>query len=202
MSESISFPRYDTPTGKIVGELYLGKELGIGCGSIFGDADSLDPRLASSFYAQDRFAAKDYMLQILDSGINLISDRYYQANMGHQGGKIRDSTERAEMYKWIEDLELGLYGIPREDGAIFLYMPTDVALELRKHRGEKTGEKADGHESNIPHLRRSEFAYLELADRLGWNTINSAPDGTINSLRSMEDIHEEVYDIAKGIIGQ
>lgn len=89
-TDSISFPRYDSPTGKIVGELYLGKELGLGCGSIFGDADSLDAKLASSFYAQDRFAAKPDMEEVLNSGIHLVSDRYIRRIWG-----IRE--ERLEM---------------------------------------------------------------------------------------------------------
>ena len=120
--------------------------------------------------------------------------------MGHQGGKIRDEDERKRMYEWIENLELGLYGIPKEDGVIFLYMPVDVAIELRNRRGEISGEKADGHENNIGHLKRAEAAYLQLAKMYDWKRIDCAPDGTINSLRYLRDIHEEVSEIAKEII--
>ncbi|MGK0176003.1 MAG: dTMP kinase, partial [Ulvibacter sp.] len=52
-----SFPRYDTPTGRIVGESYLGKtEMGP---SYFpGSLDDVDPMVASLYYAADRLAAK------------------------------------------------------------------------------------------------------------------------------------------------
>ena len=49
---SISFPCYDTPTGRIVGGPYLGKEEI--CASYFDDAVNLDPKIASLYYAADR----------------------------------------------------------------------------------------------------------------------------------------------------
>ncbi len=115
--------------------------------------------------------------------------------MAHQGGKIRDPKEREELFSWLEKLEFELLGIPREDLTIFLHMPTDVAVELRKRRDLKNGtiQNYDGHETNIGHLRRAEETYMQLAKKYGWEMISCAPDGTIDTLRSLEDIHEEVY---------
>ena len=45
----LDFPNYSTPTGKIVRRYVDNK---------FGPANSIDPRIASTFYAQDRFASK------------------------------------------------------------------------------------------------------------------------------------------------
>ena len=49
----IDFPRYETPTGKIVGGPYLGKpEI---CKSYFTEgAVNVDPKIASLYYAADR----------------------------------------------------------------------------------------------------------------------------------------------------
>ena len=49
----LSFPMYDTPTGKIVGGCYLGKpEIGE---SLFPEgAVEVDPKIASLYYAADR----------------------------------------------------------------------------------------------------------------------------------------------------
>ena len=82
----ISFPRYDTPTGKIISECYLGKGKGT---SWFIDPPRLHPKIASLLYAADRFAAKNEIEQTVHIGINLILDRYIESNMAHQGGKAK-----------------------------------------------------------------------------------------------------------------
>lgn len=191
--ERMSFPRYHTPTGRIISQCYLGKKRNPGEGDVawFGDAGSVDPRLASLYYAADRFAAVPEMLEILCSGKHLILDRYFQSNMAHQGGKIDEPLKRHAFFEFERILELELLKIPKQDLAILLHMPTEVAIELRKGRGEDE----DGHEKNIEHLKRAEKTYLEMAEDpwYDWKVVLCAPDGTIKSLRSQEDIAEEVY---------
>ena len=102
-----------------------------------------------------------------------------------------------DFVNWLYDLEYSHFGIPKPDQVVFLYMPMEVARKLREGRGIQTGERADGHESNIDHLRCAEQAYLQIADSFGWRKILCAPDGTINSLRTRENTAEEVYIIAK-----
>jgi len=193
-----SFPRYQTPAGRIVGQCYLGKS-GIGEGDIawFGNPDKVDPKIACLYYAGDRRAATPEIERILSSGTNLASDRYYQANQGHQGGKIRTKNGREKMFRWIEKLELELLEIPKEDITIFLYVPTNVAIELRKKRDQKKPIKLDGHEGNIEHLKRAEKAYLELNKMYNWKKIDCAPN---NKMRSLEDISNEIYKHVKEII--
>lgn len=90
-----------------------------------------------------------------------------------------------------------MLGIPKEDATILLSMPWQVAFELRKGRGEVE----DGHESNKGHLARAEGVYEMLASSYsGWTKVECAPERTLDSLRRPEDIHEEVYSIAKGVI--
>jgi dTMP kinase len=192
----ISFPRYKTPTGKIVGECYLGKDLGSGGGSWFEDANSVDPKIASLYYAADRRAALPEMESILLGGQNIISDRYVTSNMGHQGGKIKDSVERLGFIEWLHYLEYNLLCLPEPDSVVFLHMPYKIGMELKKSRKGK----ADSHESNPEHLRNAEQAYLELADMYEWVRVDCAPDGTFDSLRGEEDIHEEVFGIARKIL--
>ncbi|MCL5018439.1 MAG: hypothetical protein M1416_01580 [Candidatus Pacearchaeota archaeon] len=190
--KTMDFPRYDTPTGRIIGQCYLGKEKDYWTGDSgwFGEADSLDPKVASLYYAADRRAAIPEINEILDSGTHLILDRYYQSNMAHQGGKIRDSKERLELFKWLERLELELLELPKEDITIFLHMPTEVAVKLRRD------EKKDLHEKNYGHRKRAETTYLQLADLYGWKKIECAPN---NKIRTPEDIAEEVYGFIKKI---
>lgn len=180
----ITFPRYDTPTGRLV-SMYLGKE---GFKQEFGPSDNVPPKLASVLYAVIRYEAKPDMERLLDAGGILIANRYVESNMGHQGGKIMDAAERAKFMKWLEELEYGNFELPRPDRVIFLHMPFEVGMELKRGR---PGE-ADGHESNPDHLRRAELAYVELAERYGWVRIACAPNRTRSSLRTIDDIQREV----------
>lgn len=116
------------------------------------------------------------------------------ANKGHQGGKVLDKRERFKLYDDLDSLEYGFMELPRSELVIFLHMPTDVSLELKKKRSVEISEGLDGHEGNVDHLRRSEAAYLELAELYGWIIIKCAPDGTIDSLKTREEVHEEVWE--------
>ncbi len=195
--KSMDFPQYNTPTGKIVGQCYLGKDFGFGQGSWFGDSDKVNPKIAALYYAGDRLFSKPKMENILNSGTNLILDRYYQDNMAHQGGKLKTKKERLEMINWLQTLELELLKIPKEDMTTFLYMPTEIAIELREKREKITGEKPDGHENNIGHLKRANKTFLELTDYLNWTKIDCATGTTIDTLKTPKQISREVYTQVK-----
>ncbi|HJX49904.1 MAG TPA: hypothetical protein VJ438_00410 [Candidatus Nanoarchaeia archaeon] len=186
--QKMSFPRYHTPTGRIVGQCYLGKILGPGDRAWFGDANLVPPEVASIYYAADRLAAVPEIEEILSSRSHLILDRWVESNMGHQGGKAKTPEQRAGIIEFISHLEYGVLDLPKPDAVIFLYMPYEVARTLPR------AEAADGHESNEEHLRNAEETYLYLAKRFNWKQINCAPNGKI---RSIDDIHQEVFEIVK-----
>lgn len=195
--EKMSFPRYNTPTGRIIGQCYLGKK-GLGEGDVawFGDADNLNPKAACLYYAADRLLASDEIRNIINSGANLILDRYVESNIAHQGGKEKDIKKREGLIKFVEELEYNLMNLPKPDTVIFLYMPYQVSMELKKQHNEE----ADLHESNINHLKNAEETYLMLARIRKWKNIECAPDKTINSLKKPEDISDEVYNIIVNIL--
>jgi len=199
--DTIDFPHYDSPSGRIVGQCYLGKDTDFykwqGDKAWFGDPDKVDARAACAYYAADRRMSKPFIDENLKKGIHIVTDRYIDANKGHQGGKIEDREERLKLYEDLDSLEHDFMQLPRPDIVIFLHMPTNVSLELKKKRSEEISEGLDGHESNIPHLRRSERAYLELSDLYNWIKIECAPDGTIASLKTPEEVHEEIWKSIK-----
>lgn len=181
---SISFPCYDTPTGKIVGGAYLGKpEI---CESFFDSAVNLDPKIACLYFAADRKNNIGKVLEYVDKGYYVILDRYVTSNLAHQGCKIDDKDERFYMYQWIDKLEYWLLDLPKPDKTIFLHVPYDFTKELEKNR-----EFLDEHEKSPEHLQKAERAYIELAQLYNWNTIECIKE---NKLRSIEDIHEEIYN--------
>ncbi len=203
-AERINIPAYDTPTGKIVGQCYLGKDLGLGENAtmMFGESDSVDPKLACLYYAADRYFSKPRIERMVEEGTIPILDRWTESNMGHQGGKIEDRRERLKMFEWIDDLEYNALELPEPNIKLFLYMPFGVSMELRSRRSEKNGEVLDGHESNPGHMKRAEEAYLDMLELypIGWHRIDCAPDGTIKSLRTPEDISDEVYSYVSSLL--
>ena len=152
--QNFSFPNYNSPTGRIIGGPYLGKEGFDKCYFEEG-ATKVDPKVASLYYAADRKYNIGKINFLLEQGYNVILDRYIYSNMAHQGGKIIDQEERKDMYNWLDKLEFDLMELPKPDLTIFLHMPTKVAEELKRHRREK----ADGHEKDGKHLEQAEISY-------------------------------------------
>jgi dTMP kinase len=185
--EKLSFPMYDTPTGKIVGGPYLGKKH-ISEGFFPEGASNVDPMVAALYYMADRRYNISKVNELLDKGYYVILDRYVTSNMGHQGGKLKSKEERLKMYKWLEKIEYGFLELPKPDLVIFLYMPYQCVIELRKNREEV----ADQHESNEEHLINAENAYLELVDIYNFKKVNCAKK---NIIRTPEDISEDVYEM-------
>ena len=189
--ERLSFPCYDTPTGRIVGGPYLGKPH-IGEGFFPEGASNVDPKVASLYYAADRRYNRDIILKLLDDGYDVVLDRYVESNMGHQGGKLFDKEDRLKLYDDLEKLEYGFLELPRPDLTIFLYVPYKKVAELRNGRSEP----ADQHEANPIHIRNAEKAYLELAELHGYKKISCVDKK--GKLRDIEDIQEDIYkEVAK-----
>ena len=187
--QNFSFPNYNSPTGRIIGGPYLGKE---GFDKCYFEEGStkVDPKVASLYYAADRKYNIDKINFLLEQGYNVILDRYIYSNMAHQGGKIIDKKERNNMYNWLDKLEFDLMGLPKPDLTIFLHMPTVVAEELKNHRKEKT----DGHEKDKNHLKQAEIAYIELAQKYNFVTVECSENG---KPKDIEAINEIVYNSVK-----
>ena len=184
-TESMSFPRYETPTGQVV-KMYLGKPPYL---QEFGPSNSVDPKIASTWYALDRLAAKPEIENILMSGMNLAVDRYVESNLAHQGGKMVPK-QRESFFEWGHTFEYGILGLPIPSIVVFLHMPYKIGMELKK--GMK--EAPDGHESNEEHLRSAEETYLELTRKYGWEKVICTKAGSIDNLRTPEDIGKEVFN--------
>ena len=187
--QNFSFPNYNSPTGRIIGGPYLGKEGFDKCYFEEG-ATKVDPKVASLYYTADRKYNIGKINFLLEQGYNVILDRYIYSNMAHQGGKIIDQEERKDMYNWLDKLEFDLMELPKPDLTIFLHMPTKVAEELKRHRREK----ADGHEKDGKHLEQAEIAYLELAKKYNFVTIECAENG---KPKDIEAINQIVYNKVK-----
>ncbi len=180
------FPNYESPTGRIIGGAYLGRpEIGP---SFFKEgAVNVDPHVVCLYYAADRKYAMPEIEKYLNDDYYVILDRYTTSNLAHQGSKIHDKDERFNMYQWIDKLEYWLLGLPKPDKTIFLHVPLENTLELRKNR-----KFIDEHEKSPEYLKRAEESYLELSELYNWDKIECIRN---NKLRSVEDINDEIMKI-------
>lgn len=184
-----SFPNYDTPTGKIISGPLLGKDDEIN--SFFENPMELEPKVTCLYYAADRrYNMTKYIKKYLDEGYHIILDRYVTSNLAHQGSKIDDKDERFYMYEWIDKLEYWLLDLPKPTKTIFLHVPYDFVKELIKKRVHKDHAEKAGPEI----IKKSINSYIELSSLYNWDRIECIKD---NNLRSIDDIHNEIYDMVK-----
>ena len=164
------------------------------------EANSVNAYVASTLYAIDRFASyrQDWQAFYEAGGI-IIADRYTTSNMVHQMIKYTDGEERKTFLWWLDQLEYDLYGLPRPDAVILLDMPLSLSKALLAERTGKTGgHTGDIHELDTSHLTAVHDAYDMLVNTYDWHRVHCENES--NQLRSIDDIHEEVYGIAKQYI--
>lgn len=183
---NLSFPMYDTPTGKIVGGPVLGRKENGECFFEEGPVD-LDPKVFCLYLAADRKYNYPKIENYLNQGYYVVLDRYVSSNMAYQGAKIEDPDERFQLFKWIDKLEYWLLELPKPDLTIFLHVPFSISKELRKNR-----EFLDENEKNDHHLIMAEKTYVELAGLYNWKVIDCAKE---ENLRTIEDINQEILEI-------
>ena len=186
---TVSFPNYDSPAAMPV-KMYLAGDFG-------HKPSDVNPFVASTLYAVDRFAS--YRMdweEFYKSGGIILADRYTTSNMIHQMVKYEDVKERQQFLSWLEDLEFVKFGLPRPDCVCLLDMPLKTSEALMKDRVHKTGgATGDIHEHDHEYLLRVHGAYDELVQVYGWERVPCANE--VGDLRSIEEIHEDVYDLVK-----
>ena len=192
--KTVSFPNYESDSSSLV-KMYLSGEFG-------DDPKAVNAYIASTFYAVDRYATfkKGYEEYYNNGGI-ILADRYTTANMVHQAGKITDENEREKFLNWLCDLEFNLYGLPKPTKVFFLNMPIEKTVELMKNRENKFSHdsKKDIHERNKEHLNESYNAACSVAKKYNWNEIKCVKD---DKIRTIEDIHEEIFKYVKEALNE
>lgn len=178
------FPQYDSWFGKMVGQ-FLNGEL--------GPLESVDPHFSALLYAGDRFEAKSKLEAALNNGQIVLVDRYIGSNLAHQTARV-DSAKRAAFQEWIEHLEYGIYGLPKEDLVLYLRVPPVEAQKLvaLKSARSYTSAQRDLQEASLRHLEDAAQMYDSLSKRPNWNRIECF-DSKRKQMRLAEDISKEVF---------
>lgn len=191
---SVSFPQYGKKSAGLVEEYLNGR---------YGKPDEVTPYTASLFYALDRFDLSFEIRKALEGGKIIITDRYVDANAGHQGGKIKDPTERKKYLSWLYYLEYEILGIPKPNHVLILHVPAEMGQRLATQKQQRLyieGDKTlDAHESDIEHLKAAEAAYLWLAEQFPEDhSVIECVEG--DRLLSPEETHEKVWQEIKPLL--
>ena len=192
--KTVSFPNYDDPSSSIV-KMYLSGEFG-------QNAKDVSPYIASTFYAADRYATyKRFFEEYYNNGGIILADRYTTASMVHQAGKISNKEEREKFLEWLWDFEFNLYGLPVPTKSFFLNMPPDYAMQLMENRENKFthGQAKDIHERDKNHIIDAYNAACDLATKYDWCEVQCVKE---EKIRTIEDIHEEIYNEIKKYLGE
>jgi dTMP kinase len=102
--------------------------------------------------------------------------------------------------KWLDNLEYGIFAIPKPDVTVLLYVPPSTGQKLvdkKAARSYTKGLKRDIHEADLKHLEKASKAYLYVAKKYKWIVIDCAPDGEI---LPQAEIHAKILKSIKRFI--
>ena len=180
------FPRYKEESSALI-RMYLGGQFG-------SKPTDVNAYAASSFYAVDRYASyKMDWGQWYEEGGLVLSDRYTTSNAVHQASKEEGDAQKAYLH-WLYEFEYEKLGLPRPDLTIYLDVPTDFTEKMLRGREQATNTTADIHEQDMDYLATCREMGRKAAGYYGWHIVNCVKDG---QMRSIEDIHEEIYALVK-----
>ena len=187
--QRLVFPQYSEPSSALI-RMYLGGEFGT-------KPSDVNAYAASAFYAVDRYASyKQDWGQWYESGGLVLSDRYTTSNAVHQASK--ETGENRDIFlKWLYEFEYDKLGLPRPDLTIYLDVPTDFTEKLMRTREAATNTSADIHEKDLSYLATCRKMGKAAAEFYGWTVIDCVKDG---QMRTIEDIHEEIYRHVKACL--
>ena len=180
------FPRYSEESSALI-RMYLGGQFG-------SNPSDVNAYAASAFYAVDRFASykMDWGQWYEDGGV-ILSDRYTTSNAVHQASK-ETGENREKFLQWLYDFEYDKMSLPQPDLIIYLDVPTDYTEKMMRKREQDTNTSADIHEKDMQYLATCRECGRSAAAFYGWHVIQCVKDG---QMRTIEDIHQEIYAAVK-----
>jgi len=179
----LDYPRYGEKSAFMV-EKYLNGDYG----------KEIWPKLASIFYAIDRYDDSFNFRENLEKYDYIISNRYVSGSMIHQAGKIENIEEKKLYISWLKDLEYNIFGIPKPDKTIFLNVSPEMSqkLVLKKEQRDylKNDKKMDLHEENKNHLQNAHETAILIANmQKSWVKIDCEQDW---KMKSMDEITKSI----------
>ena len=186
------FPNYKSESSSLI-KMYLRGEFG-------EDPESVNPYAASTFFAVDRFATYTKELKsFYESGVTILCDRYTTSNMIYQTSKFENEKDKDNFLDWLWDLEFNKFNLPIPSYVIFLDIPPEISINLLKKRAQKVEGlgKLDIHENDLNYINKTYKNAKYIAYKYNWKIIDCLKNN--RELKTIEEIHEEIYSLWKQI---
>jgi dTMP kinase len=159
-------------------------------GTFGKDPMKINPKLASIFYAIDRFFHWHLSLRWQVNKFDfIIFDRHTASNIIHQAAKGLKTWEEISIAGFVLKLEHRILRIPRPHLIVILNLPVSKAIEAMKDR-----KKTDIHESAISYLEDCVKAINLFSgiSKLRWYKIDTYNERT-GVRQTPQDIVEMIY---------
>ena len=180
------FPSYGTPQGQLV-EKYLKGQL--------GTTSELSPYFINTLYAIDRaYTWHNILKKEYENGKTILLDRYTTSSIIYQSALFNKEEEKLQFAEDICNYEYQKLLIAKPDLVIFLNAPFDLVTETRNKRNQNKASIKDIHEKDIDYLRKVYENAIFMSKYFGWDTINCDSN---SKMRSIEDIHNDIYKLVK-----
>ncbi|RJQ83150.1 dTMP kinase [Amycolatopsis panacis] len=154
----LAFPRY----GRSVHADLVRETLHRGHGDL---ADSVYGM--AMLYALDRSGAADEIRELQAANDVVLLDRYVASNAAYAAARLRQHAD-GEVVRWVWDLEVSRFALPRPDAHLLLRVSPEVAAERAERRAEADSARTrDAFETDDSLQLRCAGVYDELA-AAGW----------------------------------
>lgn len=188
--QKLVFPQYSEPSSALI-RMYLGGEFG-------SHPSDVNAYAASAFYAVDRYASyKKIWGEYYEQGGLILSDRYTTSNAVHQASKVPE-TEREGFFHWLTEFENDRLGLPVPARVFWLDMPIEQAVANLRNREAATNTTADIHEVDTSYLETCYATARQAAAYYGWTRVACVNEA--GKLRTIEEIHEEIWDMVREVL--
>ncbi|MFO0702908.1 MAG: thymidylate kinase [Candidatus Andersenbacteria bacterium] len=185
----VSFPVYESPTGKVVKRMIDDKQ---------HPAVELPPYVAAWPYTLDRVAFAPQLHAALARG-PVVANRYVESNAGYQAAKLSTTAEQQEFLRTLEEVEYDVFGLPRPAAVVLLDVPPDVARRLMFERAEKAGRPLDEMDKRVEYQARVGAFYRTLAAaRSTWKLV---PCMAGETLQPPQVIAGKVWEVVQPLLG-
>ena len=130
-------------------------------------------------YALDRSEAADEIRALRAANDVVLLDRYVASNAAYAAARLRQDAS-GEVVKWVWELEIDRFGLPRPDAHLLLRVTPEVAAERAERRAVTESDRPrDAFETDESLQQRCATVYDELAATgwlAPWHVIEGAAD--------------------------
>lgn len=169
----LKFPNRDTPIGKIIDSYLQNKEHVIFTGEndMPLQGKDIDDRVIHLLFSANRWEMSNYIINLLNSGTNVILDRYIYSGIVY-------SVAKGLNIEWCKSCDIGL---PEPDIVIYIDCSIKTITE-RADYGEERYEKTQ-------FLEKVKKMYEMFFNNKFWNNV----DGD----RTVDEIHSNIFETIK-----